>query len=368
MDMLNRAAEIKRRCRRFVSHDRPARPAEALRELAAYAGDCEADKYNSGELVERLERRVAHLLGKEAVAYMPSGKLAQLAALRVLADRAGCRRVAMHPRSHFEEYELRAYQELWSMTAASFGGYDRLPTPVDLRGITEKLGALTLEMPLRRLGCVLQPWDELVEISQQARRRGIALHLDGARIWESQPHYGKPFAEIAALFDTVYVAFDKGLGGLAGAALAGSGPMIEEARVWQRRAGGRALRSFPYLLSALKGLDERLPRMADYHERAVAIAAALRTLPRVRVSPDPPHANAFHVIVEGACDRAREAALGISEETGVWLFDDPVDCPIQGLAMFEITVREAAFELTIDEIRDVVGRFVEALPSGSGAR
>lgn len=361
MSAVSRADEIRRRCRRFVSYDRPPLPSRVLAELADYAGNSEADKYNAGELFDRLEGRVAQLLGKEAALFLPSGKLAQMAALRCLTDRSGCRRVAMHPRSHFEEYESRAYQELWGMTAAAFGGYDRLPVAADLESIKEALGAATIEMPLRRLGCLLNSWEQIAEISAVARRRGIPLHLDGARIWESQPYYGRPLDEIAGLFDSVYVAFDKGIGALAGGALAGPRWLIDQARYWQRRAGGRALRSFPYILSALKGLDEGLPRMADFHGRAVDIAVALRGLPRVRVSPDPPHVNAFLVAVDGDQGLAKAVALDVAESTGVWLFEESVDVAIQGLTMFEITVRGGAFELEVNEIREIVGQFSDLL-------
>lgn len=352
----DRAAHIRRRCPRRLSRDHAPSPAATLAELAAYAGDAEADTYQTGQLFDRLEGRVAALLGKERALFLPSGKLAQMAALRVLTGRAGCRRVAMHPRAHLEEYEARAYQELWGMTAASLGGYDRLPTLADLDRIAEPLGALTIEMPLRRLGCLLHPWEDLVAITGSTRSRGIPLHLDGARLWESQPFYDRPLAEIAGLFDTVYVAFDKGLGGLAGAALAGPADVLDEVRVWQRRAGGRALRSFPFLLSALKALDERLPLMGRFHAKARAIAAALQAIPGLRVTPDPPHANAFLVTFEGDPLAAREAALTVAETTGIWLFDQLEDCPIQGLSMFESTVRGAAFELSEEEIVDAVSK------------
>ena len=71
------------------------------------------------------------------------------------------------------------------------------------------------------------------------------MHMDGARLWESAPFYGRSYAEIAALFDTVYVSFYKGVGAIAGAALAGPADFIAEARVWQRRHGGDLVNSTP---------------------------------------------------------------------------------------------------------------------------
>ncbi|PCI02803.1 MAG: threonine aldolase [Hyphomicrobiales bacterium] len=317
----------------------------------------------SGELFDRLEGQIATLLGKEAALYLPSGKLAQMTALKILTGRAGCTRIAIHPRAHLEEYEARAYQELWGLTAAPLGGYDRLPTPDDLSAIHEPLGAVSLELPMRRLGCLLPTWNQLIEFSEIAQQRNIFLHMDGARLWESQPYYQKPLHEIAGLFDTVYVALDKGLGGLAGAVLAGPQWVIDEARIWQRRAGGRALRSFPYLLSALKGLDERLPRMGAYHEKAKELAKSISDIPNIRVSPEPPHANAFLVSMTGDLTKANEARDTVASEMNIWLFDTTVDSIEQSTVRFEITVREAAFELDASQIGKAVSRFSELVGS-----
>ncbi len=345
-----------RRAVRRLSHDDPPKPAATLRALADFADDVETDWYMSGVLFDRLEGRIRDLLGKESVIFSPSGKLAQMAALRAWTGRAGCGRVAMHPRSHFEEYEARAYQELWGLSAASLGGFDRLPTAADLAAIREPLGAVTLELPLRRLGCQLPSWEDLVAISEGAAERGVARHLDGARLWESQPFYDRPLAEIAALFDSVYVAFDKGLGGLSGAALAGPRWLIEEVGIWQRRAGGRALRSFPTLLAALKGLDERLEIMPLFHQTACRLAVVIGDIAGVSVSPSPPHANAFLVTLEGNPAKMNDARDRVCEEQGLWLFNDAVDCVEQGRARFEVTVRGAALELSDGEVRRAVER------------
>ena len=348
---------------RRLSLDMPPDPAEALNALADYAGGSEADKYMEGELFDRLQGRIAGLLGKEAALYLPSGKIAQMSALKVLTGRARCPRIALHPRAHFEEYEARAYQELWGMTAAQLGGYDRLPTHDDLAAIHEPVGAVTLELPLRRLGCLLPSWTELTALTDLARERDIFLHMDGARLWESQPFYDRPLTEIAGLFDTVYVAFDKGLGGLAGAALAGPQWVIDEAKIWQRRAGGRALRSFPNLLSALKALDERLPRMTEFHLKAKSLAASLSTLSGVGVSPDPPQANAFLVSLRGSRRQALAVRDRIAAERNIWLFDALEDSIDQSVVRFEVTVRGAAFDLEEAEVRQAMAAFAKLVAS-----
>src|SRR5438128_490806 len=94
-------------------------------------------------------------------------------------------------------------------------------------------------------GPVRPDWDDLRAQTGWARDRGAAAHLDGARLWESAAGYGRPPAEIAALFDTVYVSFYKGLGALAGCCLAGPADILAEVREWRRRMGGTLFGLWP---------------------------------------------------------------------------------------------------------------------------
>ena len=115
----------------------------------------------------------------------------------------------------------------------------------DLEACAEAPNALIIELPTRENGGRLPAWDELAELCALARSRGMRVHLDGARIWEAQAAYDRPFSAIAELFDSIYVSFYKGIGALPGAMLLGSRPFIDEARVWQRRMGGQPLHLAP---------------------------------------------------------------------------------------------------------------------------
>ena len=150
---------------------------------------------------------------------------------------------------------------------------------------------------MRDAGYLLPSWDELVAFSQACRERGVPLHLDGARIWESAPYLGHTAAEIAGLADSVYVSLYKGLGGLAGAAVAGPEDVVAQARLWRTRAGGTLFTLMPYAVAALRGLDRELPRMAEYHELAVLLAQRLEEH-GIRVTPQPPHGTAFRIHLE----------------------------------------------------------------------
>src|SRR5260370_6172689 len=102
-----------------------------------------------------------------------------------------------------------------------------------------------LELPQRDLGGQQPDWPDLLAQAEWARDRGAAVHLDGARLWESAAGYGKPLDEIAALFDSVYVSFYKGIGALAGCCVAGSSDILAEVRGWRRPVGRTGVRAWP---------------------------------------------------------------------------------------------------------------------------
>ncbi len=357
---------LRRACDRFLSHDQPLNPRRTLAALAeVLPEDAEADFYGKGAVIEDFEQRIAAMLGKPAAVFGPSGKMLQNAALRVWADRKGCRTVALHPQSHIAAEEAEAAERVYGLQGSALGVPNRLARPEDLEAIAEPLGAVALEIPLRRLGCRLHPWEDVEAFAALARARGLPFHADAARIWESQPFYGCSPAEIAAPFDSLYVSFYKGLGGLAGGALAGPEDVVAEVRLWRQRCGGQLIHLFPYVAAAMKGLEERLPRMTAYHEKAKAIARALAALPGVRVSPDPPQANALLVILETGGADLMEAALDVAESSGLWLFNEPLDSPYDGLGVFEITVREGAMALSEEEIVEGVLALQRALAEQS---
>lgn len=351
---------IRARCARCLSHDPPAawRPAARLAALAAQVPpDLQEDRYGEGPLIEGFEREIAALLGKEAAVFMPSGTMAQPIALRIWCDRRRLPVVAFHPKSHLELHEERGYARLHNLAAVLVGPPNGLITLADLERLREPIAALLLELPQREIGGVLPSWDHLCAISAWAKARGVALHMDGARLWESGPFYGRPYAEIAALFDSVYVSMYKGLGGIAGCVLAGPADVIAESRVWQRRQGGNLVSLYPYVLSAKAGMAERLGRMGLYREKAIAIAGRLARIPGVEVIPDPPHTNMMHVALRGAPDRLERAALEVAAESGVWLFNRVARTDLPSWQRIEIAVAEGALAIETEEI----GRLFEAL-------
>lgn len=345
--------EVRARCTRFLSHHHPHRtaPHRVFAELAASTTpDVRPDAYGAGEVIAGFEREIAELLGKESAVFMPSGTMAQQIALRIHADRRGTRNVAFHPTCHLEHHEEKGYQHLHGLHGVHVGSPYQLLTIGDLNRLVVPLAALLLELPQREIGGQLPSWGELLEIAEWAGARGVPMHLDGARLWETKPFYRREYAEIAGLFGSVYVSFYKGLGGIAGCALAGPRDFIAEARVWQRRHGGTIVQQFPYVIAARAGMAERLEKMEAYFTKAAEMARHLTTIPGVCVVPDPPQTNMMQVYLRGDKDRLERAALEIARETGTWLFKTLTPSPLPSQWMFELVVGDATMDLTGEEV------------------
>ncbi|MCJ7756327.1 MAG: beta-eliminating lyase-related protein [Thermoanaerobaculales bacterium] len=340
--------------RQLAHHGTPRPIREILLELAeATDPDLKPAHYGEGEVVERLEARVATLLGKEAAVFLPSGTMAQQIALRIWCDRAGTNHVAFHPLCHLEIHEQNGYRRLHGLHSTLLGTAERMFTMEDLEKLSEPVGAILFELPQREIGGQLPAWDDLVAMVGWARDRGMATHLDGARLWETRPFYGREYSEIAALFDSVYVSFYKILGGIAGAALAGPADMIKEARLWQRRHGGNLVHLYPMTLSAEVGLGLRLERVADYHRKALEVAALLTGLPGVRVVPDPPHTNMMHVFLQGDKQRLLAAQKRVAREHDVDLFSSLTETIVPDVHRFELTLGDASLQFSGDQVREL---------------
>jgi threonine aldolase len=343
-------------CTQFFGH--PPRPVRArLAEIAESAGDGEYDDvYGGGALLESFESEIAQLLGKEAAVFMPSGTMAQQIALRIHSERRNCRNVALHPQSHLVVSENNAMQMLHGLQPVPLGDRNALYTLADLQAVRDRLSAVVLELPERNIGGALRPWDEVLALCGWARDAGVAMHLDGARLWESQPFYGRPFSELTQPFDTVYVSFYKILNAVAGAALAGPKAIIDEARAWQWRHGGRLVHQYPMIVSARDGLRRYLPRIPLYCKRAREIASVLSAFADVVVTPNTPPTNMLHVYVHGDIERLQGTALRISQESGVWMPARWSSAEIPGWAMFELSCAEGSLKISDDQVRELFGR------------
>jgi threonine aldolase len=352
----DRELRLRASCSRYLCVHGHQRPADQLAEILA--ADLSADRYGAGGVVAELESAVAELLGKPAALFFPSGTMAQQTALRIHADRRAARTVAFHPTSHLELHEDKAYQRLHGLVGRTVGDSRALLTLADLEGIDEPLAALLLELPQREIGGQLPDWDDLCAQVQWARAAGAAVHLDGARLWDIQPHYDRPYAEIAALFDSVYVSFYKLLGAISGACLAGDPDVIDEARLWRHRHGGQLFGLWPYAASALVALRTRLPRVGEYVAHAQAIAKVLAAMPGVTVVPDPPVTPMMHLLLEVDAGSFHQATVDLAESEGLWTWPGSAPTGNPRWRAVELTVGDATLGFSAAEVAEIIGRLL----------
>lgn len=326
--------------------------------LATIPVDTEIDRYGEGGVVTELEGEIASLLGKPAAVFLPSGTMAQQAVLRVHADHRHRRTVAYHPMCHLERHEGQAPQRLHGLVGRPVGNRNRLLDLADLASVAEPVAALLIELPQRDIGGQQPAWDELAAQCRWAAQRGAATHLDGARLWESAAGYGRPPGEIAALFDTVYVSFYKGIGALPGCCVAGPADVIAQVREWRLRMGGTLFGLWPNAASARSCLAARLPRMADYLEHAQAIAAELATIDTVRVVPDPPQTSIMHLLLRTTPERFADGVRALAVNQGIWAWGAAAATGDPDVQRVELSVGEATCTFSPADVAGIVTSFI----------
>ncbi|MET7329659.1 beta-eliminating lyase-related protein [Nonomuraea sp. NPDC005650] len=334
------------------------RPRVMLEQMLALVDDDTPADGPDGP-VAVLERRLAELLGKESALFFPSGTMAQQVALRLHADGRGRRTFAAHPQSHLEVWEEQGYNAVHGLRVRRAGDPHELITLADLAAIGEPLAAVVWELPQRDLGGLLPGWEELCAQVELVRATGAAAHLDGARLWEAQTYYRRPFDEIAALFDTVYVSLYKSLQGVRGAVLASDTATIDAARVWRQRLGGGIRDAWPLALAALVGLDTLATRMPAYREHAIAIAAAINADGAARAHPDPPQTPLFHVHLPAGRRAVERGGEQILAEHGIQLWGRVRSAPDPGRCSFEISVGDNSMDFTPGEVVTLIHELLD---------
>jgi threonine aldolase len=343
-------AALKAQCTRsFHGHGKQT----AASMLATIPADTTLDTYGDGGAVADLEAGICRLLDKPAAVFLPSGTMAQQAVLRVHADARGRRTVVFHPMCHLEQHEEQGYQRLHRLIGRPAGGRDRLMTLDDLTAIAEDPAALLIELPQRDIGGQQPAFDDLGAHVAWARERGAAVHLDGARLWESAAGYARPPAEIAALFDTVYVSFYKGIGALPGCCVAGPEAIVAQVREWRRRMGGTLHGLWPSAASALTCLAIRLPRFPAYLGHARAIAGALADVPGVTVIPDPPEVSMMHLLLRVTMEQYATAAQRLARDRGIWTPPTCMPTVDPAVQRIELSVGDGTMDFQPAELAEI---------------
>lgn len=353
MDQLREAFN---ECQEFMSGNGPRTVGVLMKAFEGIDPNTESDMYGKGQWISDFEEELAADTGKEAGVFFPSGTMAQQIALRIACDHRQNKSVAYHPLCHLEIHEQKGLHELHHITAHLLGDRDRLFTLEDVKALDTTIAVLLVELPQRELGGFLPDYDELVAISQYCRENNIHCHLDGARLFESLPYYGKSLEEICQLFDSVYLSFYKGLGGIAGAMLLGSQSMCEEARIWKRRHGGDLISLYPYIISAKYYMDLRRPKMNSYYEKAKELAQALNDCPKIATMPHTPMTNMFHVYIDEPKEKVIPHLVELYKKTGIGMTGYLVEKG-EHECFFELSVGDSL--MAIDQ--SLLQTFIESL-------
>jgi threonine aldolase len=271
--------------------DTVTRPTAGMREAMATAivGD---DVYVDDPTVNELERRVAELSGKEASLFVVSGTMANQLGIRVHAGQGD--ELYAHRLSHILAEEAGAASALWGIATNPLDGERGRIDPSALAAVIPS-DRVDPHHPVPRLLCLESTFmmaggrvvgvDELETIASEARRRGLAVHLDGARLVNASVAAGVPLRALAATADTVQFCLSKGLGTPVGSMLCGSASAIARARRLRKMLGGGWRQAGVLAAAGLYALDHHVERLADDHRRARALAEGLVGCDRVSVDP-----------------------------------------------------------------------------------
>ncbi len=254
-------------------------PTPAMREAMARAevGD---DVYGEDPTVRALEERVAGLLGHEAALFCPTGSMANVLAVRTVVGVG--QEVLCESAAHIARAELGAHAAYTGLTMRTW------PHPrgqVDLHALEAMrapdmgpffvpTAAVSIENTHNFAGGTVLPIGDLRALRAWADEHGVAVHVDGARIWNAHVATGTPLTELGACADVMAVCLSKGLGAPVGSLVVGSADAMAESRVWRKRMGG-GMRQVGMLAAAgAHALEHHLERLAEDHTHARLLAGA----------------------------------------------------------------------------------------------
>jgi len=264
-------------------------PTPAMRRAMADAevGD---DQYGEDPTVNRLERRSADIVGKEAAVYVASGMLGNLCGVLSQTERSD--EVILGDLAHIYQNEMGAAFVLGSIQPHLVPNRAGLPALEDIKGAIRPAGMyprtslLCLENTHNNCGGSVITAEETKAAADLAHRRGLRVHLDGARIFNAAVALGVDARELCAPVDTVQFCFSKGLAAPVGSILCGSAETVAKARRVRKLLGGAMRQAGVIAAAALVGLEEMRDRLVDDHRNAKAFARGLAEIRGVRIDAD----------------------------------------------------------------------------------
>lgn len=290
--------------------DTVTRPTPAMRRAIAEAevGD---DVYGEDPTVNRLQDMAAERLGKEAALFVPTGTMANQAAVRSLTHHGDV--VLASEGAHVLRYESGAAAALSGVQVKTIGGPDG-PTAADVAAAIPPLDAhnapatlLTLEITHNAGGGTIPEFEEVEAALTVARERGLAAHLDGARIFNAEVASGRPAAEWARGFDTVSFCLSKGLGAPVGSVVCGTKERVGQVHRIRKMFGGGMRQAGVLAAAGIHALENHVDRLAEDHENAQRLGTGLERAGKRLVRPPQTNIVLIETPDAGAFVRAARA-------------------------------------------------------------
>ena len=267
--------------------DTVTKPTQRMRQAMAQAevGD---DVYGEDPTVRALEETAAQMLGKEAGLLVTSGTQGNQVA--VLTHTRPGQEVIVEAEAHVFYYEVGALAALAGVQTRPLPGVRGQMAINDIEAAIRgdnihfpETGLICLENTHNRAGGAILPLAYMERAYALAQRKGVPLHLDGARLFNAAVATGVPVRDFAACADTVQICLSKGLGAPIGSLLVGTSAVIARARKWRKALGGGMRQAGVIAAPGLIALTEMVERLAQDHERAVRLAKGLANVTGVAV-------------------------------------------------------------------------------------
>jgi threonine aldolase len=293
--------------------DTVTRPTPAMRR-AMFEAEVGDDVYGEDPTVNRLERRAAEIVGKEAALFVPTGTMGNTIAVKLHTEHG--QEVIADSRAHVVDYELSMVAWFSGCILRTVQTENGILPWEDVRRLIKPVnpysaptGLVMLENTHNMHGGSVYPMATLREICDGTHERGLPVHLDGARIFNAAAALNVPVQDIAAPADTVMFCLSKGLGAPAGSILAGPAPMIAKGRLYRKRLGGGMRQAGVLAAACLVALEETPPRLCDDHANARFLAEGLGRIPGIRPNPVQTNIAVFDVSATGKAPAAFSAGL-----------------------------------------------------------
>jgi threonine aldolase len=304
--------------------DTVTRPTAEMRRAMTEAevGD---DVYGEDPTVNRLERRAAEILGKEAALFVPTGCMGNLIAIKTWTHHGD--EVICEERSHVNLYELASMSAIAGCMPRVARGEDGILTWKEIEAVIRpkiyydsQTALICLENTMNMWGGTVYPTSQVEEICEHAHAAGLKVHLDGARLFNAATALGENVARMTGKVDSVMFCLSKGLGAPVGSMIVGSKAFIEKGRVFRKMFGGGMRQAGVIAAAGLIALEKSPGRLHVDHENAKRLAEGIAEILELGIDPKKVRSN----IVIFDCSKTGKTAVELCDALhpqGVWAQD-----------------------------------------------